>query len=160
MKKIAIIVAMSNNQVIGVDNSLPWHISEDLKRFKQLTTGYPIIMGRKTYESIGRPLPNRHNVVVTRDAHLKISGVDVTNSIESALGICKNSDTVFIIGGGMIYNLALPYVNHLYITQIDTFVDGDAFFPDFDKSQWEEISRRNSKDSDGTSFSFIDYKKI
>ena len=72
MKKIAIIVAMSNNQVIGVDNSLPWHISEDLKRFKQLTTGYPIIMGRKTYDSIGRPLPNRHNIVVTRDAHLKL----------------------------------------------------------------------------------------
>ena len=86
MKKIAITVAMSNNQVIGVDNSLPWHISEDLKRFKQLTTGYPIIMGRKTYQSIGRPLPNRHNIVVTRDVHLKISGVDVTNSIESALG--------------------------------------------------------------------------
>jgi dihydrofolate reductase len=160
VKKIAIIVAMSNNQVIGVDNSLPWHISEDLKRFKQLTTGYPIIMGRKTYQSIGRPLPNRHNIVVTRDVHLKISGVDVTNSIESALGICKNSDTVFIIGGGMIYNLALPYVNYLYITQIDSSVDGDAFFPDFDKSLWEEVSRRNSKDSDGTSFSFVDYKKI
>ena len=151
---------MSKNHVIGVNNSLPWHISEDLKRFKQLTTGYPIIMGRKTYESIGRPLPNRHNIVVTRDAHMKISGVDVTNSIESALGICKNADKVFIIGGGMIYNLALPYVNYLYITQIDSYVDGDAFFPDFDKSQWGEISRSKSIDSDGTSFSFVDYKKI
>ena len=151
---------MSKNHVIGVNNSLPWHISEDLKRFKQLTTGHPIIMGRKTYESIGKPLPKRRNIVVTRNVHLKIKGVDVTNSIKSALDICKNSDTVFIIGGGMIYNLALPYVNHLHITKIDSFVDGDAFFPDFDKSQWEEISRSNSKDSNGTSFSFVDYKKI
>lgn len=159
MKKIAIIVAMSKNQVIGVNNSLPWHISEDLKRFKQLTTGHPIIMGRKTYESIGKPLPKRRNIVVTRNVDLKIKGVDVTNSIKSALDICKNSDTVFIIGGGMIYNLALPYVNHLHITKIDSFVDGDAFFPDFDKSQWQEIARIDSKDSDGMSFSFVDYKK-
>ena len=107
---ITLIAAHDKNQLIGGENKLLWHLPKDLMRFKKLTSGHPIIMGRKTYESIGRPLPNRHNVVVTRNAHLKISGVDVTNSIESALGICKNSDTVFIIGGGMIYNLSLIHI--------------------------------------------------
>ena len=153
MKKIAIIVAMSNNQVIGVDNSLPWHISEDLKRFKQLTTGYPIIMGRKTYESIGKPLPNRVNYVVSTTID-QIEGAFVFKStqdaIDDAINYCEkeNKKEIVIIGGGFLFKDTLPVTNKLVLTKVDCDIAGDVFYPDIDFSEWEELSsERFSKDS-------------
>ena len=157
MKKISIIVAMSKNRVIGVKNSLPWHISEDLKRFKRLTTGYPIIMGRKTFESIGKPLPERRNIVVSRNQNLKVQDVEVVKSIEDALKICSSENLIYIIGGEQIYNLAMPYANNIHLTEVNKEVEGDAFFPEFDKKEWKEIARENSKDFNDTSYSFVEY---
>lgn len=159
MKKISIIVAMSKNRVIGVKNSLPWHISEDLKRFKRLTTGYPIIMGRKTFESIGKPLPERRNIVVSRNQNLKVQDVEVVKSIEDALKICSSENLIFIIGGEQIYNLAMPYANNIHLTEVNKEVEGDAFFPEFDKKEWKEIARENSKDFIDTSYSFVEYRR-
>lgn len=157
MKKISIIVAMSKNRVIGVKNSLPWHISEDLKRFKRLTTGYPIIMGRKTFESIGKPLPERRNIVISRNQNLKVQDVEVVKSIEDALKICSSENLIYIIGGEQIYNLAMPYANNIHLTEVNKEVEGDAFFPEFDKKEWKEIARENSKDFNDTSYSFVEY---
>ena len=157
MKKISIIVAMSKNRVIGVKNSLPWHISEDLKRFKRLTTGYPIIMGRKTFESIGKPLPERRNIVISRNQNLKVQDVEVVKSIEDALKICSSENLIYIIGGEQIYNLAMPYANNIHLTEVNKEVEGDAFFPEFDKKEWKEIARENSKDFIDTSYSFVEY---
>ena len=159
MKKISIIVAMSKNRVIGVKNSLPWHISEDLKRFKRLTTGYPIIMGRKTFESIGKPLPERRNIVVSRNQNLKVQDVEVVKSIEDALKICSSENLIYIIGGEQIYNLAMPYANNIHLTEVNKEVEGDAFFPEFDKKEWKEIARENSKDFIDTSYSFVEYRR-
>ena len=159
MKKISIIVAMSKNRVIGVKNSLPWHISEDLKRFKRLTTGYPIIMGRKTFESIGKPLPERRNIVISRNQNLKLQDVEVVKSIEDALKICSSENLIYIIGGEQIYNLAMPYANNIHLTEVNKEVEGDAFFPEFDKKEWKEIARENSKDFNDTSYSFVEYRR-
>ncbi len=159
MKKISIIVAMSKNRVIGVKNSLPWHISEDLKRFKRLTTGYPIIMGRKTFESIGKPLPERRNIVISRNQNLKVQDVEVVKSIEDALKICSSENLIYIIGGEQIYNLAMPYANNIHLTEVNKEVEGDAFFPEFDKKEWKEIARENSKDFIDTSYSFVEYRR-
>jgi len=159
MKKISIIVAMSKNRVIGVKNSLPWHISEDLKRFKRLTTGYPIIMGRKTFESIGKPLPERRNIVISRNQNLKLQDVEVVKSIEDALKICSSENLIYIIGGEQIYNLAMPYANNIHLTEVNKEVEGDAFFPEFDKNEWKEIARENSKDFIDTSYSFVEYRR-
>jgi dihydrofolate reductase len=127
---ISIIAAVSNNNVIGKDNKLPWHLPGDLKRFKELTTGHTIIMGRKTFESIGRPLPSRRNIVVTRNKDYKADGVEIIHSIKEALDLVKNEDEVFIIGGEEIYKLALPMANKIYLTRINKEYDGDAFFPE------------------------------
>ena len=159
MKKISIIVAMSKNRVIGVKNSLPWHISEDLKRFKRLTTGYPIIMGRKTFESIGKPLPERRNIVISRNQNLKVQDIEVVKSIEDALKICSSENLIYIIGGEQIYNLAMPYANNIHLTEVNKEVEGDAFFPEFDKNEWKEIARENSKDFIDTSYSFVEYRR-
>ena len=159
MKKISIIVAMSKNRVIGVKNSLPWHISEDLKRFKRLTTGYPIIMARKTFESIGKPLPERRNIVISRNQNLKVQDVEVVKSIDDALKICSSENLIYIIGGEQIYNLAMPYANNIHLTEVNKEVEGDAFFPEFDKKEWKEIARENSKDFIDTSYSFVEYRR-
>ena len=160
MTKISIIVAMSKNFVIGKNNSMPWHISEDLKRFKRLTVGNTIIMGRKTFESIGKVLPDRRNIILTRNKDLMINGAEVVSSIEEALSISKYDKNIFIIGGEQIYRLAFPHCSYLYLTYINKEMIGDAFFPKFDKSKWLEVSRKEALSSNNISFSFIDYKKI
>ena len=129
MQKISIIVAMSKNNVIGAKNALPWHISEDLKRFKSLTMGRPIIMGRKTFDSIGRPLPGRKNIVITRNTDLKIKGVDVVSSLDNVFSLIKDEEQVFVIGGEEIYRIFLDHATHLYVTEIDSVLEGDAYFP-------------------------------
>ena len=135
---LSIIVAMSENRVIGRDGTLPWHLSADLKRFKQLTMGHTIVMGRKTYESIGRPLPGRVSIVLSRDPKYRISGVDVVESFEQALAKTRAED-VFIIGGAQLYEKTLPFAERLYLTEVGTMIDGDVFFPDCDWSQWELV---------------------
>jgi dihydrofolate reductase len=159
VSKLSIIVAMSSNRVIGVNNTLPWHISEDLKHFKSLTTGHTIIMGRKTYESIGRPLPNRRNIVISRNIEASYEGAEVVHSIEDAFSICKNDNEVFVIGGSNIYEQALSLVDYIYITEIKKSFSGDAFFPEINKQMWIESSRENHITNDGLEFSFVKYQK-
>lgn len=141
--KISIIVAVSLNHVIGVDNQLPWHLPADLQYFKSLTLDHTIIMGRKTFESIGRPLPKRENMVITRDPDYVLENVVVMNSIEKAIEYCKNKEQeeVFIIGGDTIYKQTLALADQLYITKVDTLIEnGTAFFPTIDLNEWQLLS--------------------
>ena len=139
--KISIIVAMAKNHTIGINNTLPWRCPEDLKHFKSLTMGHHMIMGRKTFDSIGKPLPGRTTVVITRNQHLKIQGCIVTHSLNDAIKACAGDDEVFIVGGAELYTQALPLADKMYITEIQQNVDGDAHFPAFDKQDWQEIAR-------------------
>jgi len=159
VSNLSIIVAMSSNRVIGVNNTLPWHLSEDLKHFKSLTTGHTIIMGRKTYESIGRPLPNRRNIVISRNSNTSYEGVEVVHSLEDAFSISTNDKEVFVIGGSNIYEQALSFVDQLYITEIKKSFIGDAFFPEINKQIWIEYSRDDHITNDGLEFSFVKYQK-
>ena len=137
---LSLIVAMTKNRVIGHQNKMPWHLPAELAYFKRITTGHPIIMGRKTFDSIGRPLPNRRNIVVSRNAHFHSPGIDVSHSLESALARCANENP-FVIGGASLYAEALASAQKLYITEIDADLIGDTFFPPIDHSVWEEESR-------------------
>jgi dihydrofolate reductase len=140
--KIAMIAAMANNRVIGLDSDMPWHLPDDLKFFKANTSGKPVIMGRKTFESIGsRPLPKRPNLVISRNAELSISGVQVFQSVEMALATLQDAEEVIIMGGGQIYQQMLPLADKLYLTMIDADLKGDTQFPDWTEFQWNEIER-------------------
>lgn len=129
---INLIAAVSKNLQIGMHNQMPWHIPEDLKYFKEVTTGHPVIMGRKTFESIGYPLPNRRNIVLTRDHTFTHEDVEVLHSFEEALELCCSLSNSFIIGGGEIYKAFLPYADHLYLTLIDEIIEGDTSFPPYE----------------------------
>ena len=137
----SIIVAVAENGVIGDQNRLLWHISEDLRRFKELTTGHPVIMGRKTFESIGRPLPNRTNVVITRQEGLVLAGCTVVHSLSEALALFAEEEEVFVIGGAQIYAEALPLADRLYLTRVGCAYEGDTRFPAWDPSAWELLER-------------------
>jgi dihydrofolate reductase len=139
--KLSLIVAMERNGVIGRDGDLPWHLSADLRRFKQLTMGHHIIMGRKTFESIGRLLPGRKSVVVTRQSDFAAPGAVVTHSLPDAVAAASNDDEAFIIGGAEIYQQALDVVDRIYLTEVDADVSGDARFPDFDRAEWTVAER-------------------
>jgi dihydrofolate reductase len=143
--KLSIIVAMDRNRVIGKGDALPWHISEDLKHFKKITMGKPIIMGRKTHESIGRPLPGRENIILTRDTNYQAEGCTVLNSLDAIFEHCKDIEEVMITGGAEIYKLAFELVSNLYLTEVHTEVEGDTYFPEFDRSEWQEVSREDHK---------------
>ncbi len=165
--KIRLIVAISENNAIGKDNNLIWHLPEDLKRFKRLTTGHTIVMGRNTYESIGRPLPNRKNIVITRQKDYTAEGCMVVNSIEEALEVSKNEKEVFIIGGSQIYKQVLDkdLAEQLDITLVHHSFDADTFFPEIDLNVWKKIIRidydKDDKDNKNTyDYSFITYTKI
>lgn len=136
---ISIIVAVAENGVIGNENALLWHISEDLRHFKALTTGHPVVMGRKTYESLGRPLPNRANVVITRQ-EIEISGCRVVHSLDEALALFPADEEVFIIGGAQIYAQALPLADRFYLTRVFQAYRGDTRFPEWDEREWKLIS--------------------
>jgi len=146
MTKIAMIAAMANNRAIGKDNALPWHLPNDLRFFKESTMGKPIVMGRKTFESIGRPLPGRENFVVTLSPNWSHDGVWSVHDLEIALKMATNEaessgvEEVMVIGGAQIYKQALPYADRLYLTLVDTTIDGDAFFPEFNSDEWEMVS--------------------
>ena len=139
--KLVIIVAMARNRTIGINNTLPWRIPADLKRFKSLTMGHHLIMGRKTFDSIGKPLPGRTTVVVTRNQALKIEGCIVAYSLEEAISACAGDDEIFIVGGAELYALAMPLVDTIYLTEIKLDVAGDAHFPKFDKKILQELAR-------------------
>ena len=153
---ISLVVAVSRNGVIGREGGLPWHISSDLKRFKEITMGKPVIMGRKTWESIRRPLPGRRNIVVSRNPEFKAEGAETFTSLEDAIDACSGVEKAFIIGGAQIYDEALMYVDKLIITEVDLEIDGDAFFPDVDDMLWEEVSREEH--NNGTlAYAFVTY---
>jgi len=143
--RLSILVAMAKNRVIGKNNALPWHLPADLKHFKALTMGHPVIMGRKTYESIGRLLPGRTNIIVTRQKAYQVAGAITVNSIDDALKVCQagvdGNNEVFLIGGAELYRQTLERCNRIYITEIQQDFDGDTFFPAFNLEEWKEITR-------------------
>lgn len=135
---ISMIAAMAANRVIGRDNTMPWHLPADLRHFKQVTLGKPVIMGRKTFESIGRPLPGRRNIVISRTAPADTKGAEWVSSVEQALTMLADQSEVMVIGGGEIYRQCLPLAQRLYLTEIDMTTEGDAFFPDYQQhGQWQ-----------------------
>jgi dihydrofolate reductase len=139
--RLSIIVAMAKNRVIGVNNRLPWHLPADLKHFKSLTMGHHIVMGRKTYESIGKPLPGRTSVVVTRNADYAPPGVIVSNSLEAAISACGNDEEIFVIGGAELYRQAIALADRIYLTEIDADISGDSHFTELDLISWQETGR-------------------
>lgn len=151
---ISIIVAASTNDVIGVRGELPWKISDDLKRFKALTLGNPVVMGRRTFESIGRPLPGRQNIVITRQANYEAVGCDVVSSPADALRVAGDADEIFIIGGGEIYSLFLPKASRLYLTRVHCSIDGDAYLPEFNEHDWRLTVTEAHAASDVNQFAF------
>ena len=155
--RLSIVVAMDDNRLIGSKNQLPWHLPADLAYFKKLTTGKSILMGRKTYDSIGRPLPNRRNIVITRNANISIPGCEVVSSIDHALELTKEDTEVMVIGGASLCEQLLPKINRLYITKIDGVFEGDVFFPKYDDFNWLEVScESHPKDSSNAySYKFI-----
>ncbi len=159
--EIAIVVAMASNRTIGINNTLPWRIPEDLKHFKALTMGHHMIMGRKTFASIGKPLPGRTTVVVTRDRGLKLDGCVVAHSFQEALMACEGDEKVFVVGGGDIYAQALPLADRLYITEIQKVVNGDTHFPELDIGQWQEASREVHRQEapEPLVFHFVEYRR-
>ena len=158
---VSILVAMAKNRVIGRNNALPWQLPPDLKRFKQLTMGHHIVMGRKTYESIGRPLPGRTSVIITRQPDYQVPGAIVVASIDQALKVCSAGKEVdqeiFVIGGAQIYRQSLGLCQRIYITEIQQEFDGDTLFPELNQPEWREISREKHQlnDGDGLEYHFV-----
>ena len=150
--RLSIVVAMDDNRLIGKDNRLPWYLPADLAYFKKITTGNSILMGRKTYDSIGRPLPNRRNIVITRNPEILISGCEVVDSIEAALSITESDDEVMVIGGASLCVQLLPIVTRLYITQIEGTFEGDVYFPHYDQSEWYQVSSESHQPDDINKF--------
>ncbi|WP_099362819.1 dihydrofolate reductase [Fredinandcohnia onubensis] len=160
---ISLLVAMDRNQLIGKDNDLPWRLPADLAYFKRVTMGHPIIMGRKTFDSIGRPLPGRENIIVTRDTSYEAEGCKVIHSIEEIVSMNQQTDQeLFVIGGAEIFKEILPHSDRLYITEINEEFKGDTYFPTFDKSKWKVISEEQGiKDEKNPyDYTFLVYEKI
>jgi len=157
--RLSAIAAISKNRVIGHNGKLPWHIPKDFQRVKALTLNHPIIMGRKTFESIGKPLPKRHNIVVTRQPDYSANGILVAHSVNQALDLAKTLDDqeIFIFGGGEIYAATLPLVDRLYLTIVEVEITGDAFFPDY--SDFRKVLRQEFHEENGYRFQFLDLEK-
>ncbi|MET3113711.1 dihydrofolate reductase [Pedobacter sp. CG_S7] len=153
---VSLVVAMSTNNAIGKDNQLLWHLPADLKHFKDITSGHTIIMGRKTYESVGKALPNRRNIVITRNTHLKLTGVEVMHSLKEALNSSKEENEVFIIGGAEIFNQSIKLANKIYLTRINESYEADTFFPEIDKNCWleSELEHHLPDEKNALSYSF------
>ncbi|RDI46503.1 dihydrofolate reductase [Aquicella lusitana] len=161
---LSAIAALSENRVIGKNNQLPWHLPADLKHFKALTTGHPIVMGRKTYDSIGKPLPQRTNIIMTRDSSFQAPGCRIVNSIEEAKAVAEKeqAEELFIIGGAQIYSQLLPITQRLYLTIVHQMFEGDAFFPDLNMSEWSETEREThrSDEKNPYDYSFVRLERI
>lgn len=159
MSCLSVIAAVADNNAIGLDNGLPWHLPEDLKHFRSLTMGHHIIMGRKTYESLGRLLPGRTTVIVTRQTDYCVTGALVAGSLEEAVSLCGNDDEMFVIGGAELYKLALPMADRLYLTEVSGEFPADTFFPEYDKAAWHEVARERLVSESGLAFSFVVYER-
>lgn len=164
---VVMVAALSRNRVIGVDNKLPWYLPEDLKFFKRITLGKPLVMGRKTFESIGRPLPGRLNIVVTRDTTFQHEGVRVCHDLASALAladrqaIIDGAEEVAVIGGGEIFTLVMPSATRLYLTEVDIEIEGDAYFPPVDAKAWREVQRvpAQQRQEGQPDYAFVAYQR-
>ncbi len=159
---VSLVVALDRNHAIGKDNALPWRLPDDLKRFKALTLGKPVLMGRKTAESLGRALPGRRNLVLTRSGNVPFAGMEAHATLESALESAGDAEEVCVIGGGEIFTMALPIATRMHLTRVDAAIDGaDAFFPRFDPEQWRETSREahHADDRNEYAFEFVDYSR-
>jgi|SRR6185503_19173147 len=158
---VSAIVATSENNAIGKNNHLLWHLPADLKHFKDITSGHSIIMGRKTFDSVGKPLPNRRNIVVTRQ-HIAIPGCEVVSSIDEALALCNGEDEVFIGGGAEIYRAAMHRTDRIYLTIVHHHFEADTFFPELDKSEWKEVSHQEHEPDhkNPLAYSFITLERV
>jgi dihydrofolate reductase len=156
--KIYLVAAVASNGVIGRNGQLPWRLPEDLKHFKRLTLGHPLIMGRRTWESLGGPLPGRDNIVVTRKAGYEAPGAAVASSLEAALALCAGETVVFVIGGQQLFAESLPIAAGLVLTEIYRAYEGDTWFPPYDRSRWREAQRERHTAADGTKFDFVLYE--
>lgn len=161
---LSIVVAKAKNNIIGKDNKLLWHLSDDLKKFKALTTGHTIIMGRKTFESLGRVLPNRKHIVFSNNPDFKVNdeNVEVVHSLLQIQEYIESEEEAFVIGGAMMYNFLMPYVSKMYVTEIEKEFEGDAFFPRIDDKKWKEISREKGPEDGENNFeyNYVVYQKI
>ena len=159
MARINVIAAMAKNRTIGINNTLPWHLPEDLKHFKTLTMGHHIVMGRKTYESIGRPLPGRTTVIVSRDPNYQVDGCVTAPSIDAAIAACGDDPEVFFVGGANLYGQVLARADRLYLTEIQADYEGGAHFPDLDKTAWRETVRDAHVSAAGLGYHFVTYDR-
>lgn len=159
MTRIVLVVAVAANGIIGRDGKLPWHLPEDLKHFKRVTMGHPVLMGRKTWESLKGPLPGRENIVITRQAGYEAPGAAVASSLEAALALCADEPVASVIGGEDVFRAALPLASGLIVTEIHQDFAGDTRFPDYDRSQWKEKEREAHTAADGVRFDFVRYEK-
>jgi len=160
--RVALVAAVARGAVIGRDGTIPWRLPEDVAFFKELTTGHVVVMGRRTWESIPerfRPLPGRRNVVVTRNPEWAAEGAERAGSVEDALALAEGAERVFVIGGAEVYAAALPQADDLVLTEIDLEVDGDTVFPEWDRGEFEEVSRDEQVAADGTRLAFVTYRR-
>ncbi len=157
---LSIIAAIGKNNELGKGNTLLWHMPADMKHFRETTSGHPVIMGRKTFESIGRPLPNRRNIVITRDINYKAEGVEVMHSLEETIKQAQSENEVFVIGGAEIYKQAMPFANKLYLTKVDSEAEADAFFPTIGP-EWQEKSKdvHSADEKNPHAYTFLVYEK-
>jgi dihydrofolate reductase len=163
MALLSFVVAMDRNRLIGRDNGLPWHLPPDLRRFKAVTLGKPVIMGRKTHESIGRPLPGRRNIVISRDPLYKVEGCETAGGLEQAIAMTAGVEEVMIIGGVTVYEAAMPRVGRIYMTLIDAVFEGDARFPEYDPAEWRvtaEEKHRYREDGADFEYRFVQMDRI
>jgi dihydrofolate reductase len=159
MTRIVLVAAVAANGTIGANGKLPWHLPEDLQHFKRVTLGHPVVMGRKTWESLKGPLPGRENIVITRQAGYQASGAAVASSLDAALALCAGESVVCVIGGEQIFEEALPLAAGLIMTEIKQDFAGDARFPDYDRSRWREKQREAHTAANGMRFDFVLYEK-
>ena len=153
MTRVTLIAALGRNRVIGVDGDMPWHLPEDLAHFKATTMGHPLVMGRKTFDSIGRPLPGRRSIVITRNPQWHHAGVETAHSFTEALALAGPADEVFVVGGGQVYAQALPFAHRMVLTEVEAEPEGDTHFPQWDPAQWQRTSHEVR---DGFAFSTYD----
>jgi dihydrofolate reductase len=158
--RIYLIAAVSQNGIIGAHGKLPWHLPEDLKHFKNLTLGHPVIMGRRTWESLGKPLPGRENIVISRKPGLEAPGASVAASPEAAIALCAGEPVAFVIGGAEIYAAALPFADGLVLTEIQRDYKGDTRFPAWDRKAWRVSQKETHTSAEGVRFDFLLYEKV
>ena len=158
---LSAVVAAAENNAIGKDNQLLWHLPNDLRFFKRTTTGHTVVMGRKTYESVGKPLPNRRNIIITRQAGYKVAGTEVVHSLSEALERCADEEEVFIVGGAEIYRQALPLLDRIYLTRVHAQPEGDSFFPELDDEAWKLVAeeRHSADERHAYSYAFRIYER-